>query len=127
MNIINYYDLKKVETNNYYKNNIIKKELLKDLKILKINYRLILKYEKIINENKNKKGFNYFKYYYKIDNKNNTYDILKIIFKYKIDHINNINEYNIRNSLLNYYTLIENYKNVIMLLSEKINYINNLN
>ena len=127
MNIINYYDLKKVETNNYYKNNRIKKELLKDLKILKINYRLILKYEKIINENKNKKGFNYFKYYYKIDNKNNTYDILKIIFKYKIDHINNINEYNIRNSLLNYYTLIENYKNVIILLTEKINYINNLN
>ena len=126
MNIINYYDLKKVETNNYYKNCILKKELLKDLKILKINYRLIKYYEKIINENKNKKGFNYFKYYYKIDNKNNMYDILKIIFKYNINHINNINEYNIRNSLLNYYTLIENYKNVIILLTEKINYISNL-
>ena len=122
----NYYDLKEIEKNNYYKNNIILKEMKKDYYKLKINYKLMKYYENIINENRNKENFKYLKYFHKIRNDNNIYELIKIIFKYDIDNINNISYYNIRNTILNYKCLLFNYENVLNLMNEKINYIENL-
>ena len=112
----NYYDLKEIEKNNYYKNNIILKEMKKDYYKLKINYKLMKYYENIINENLNKLNEK---------KENNIYyhiikDLLKYINQYKKDKIffnyefYNLNYYNI-------YTITYNYNDYNNYLYEKYN------
>ena len=111
-----YYNLKNIEKNNYYKNNIILKELKKDLILLKINYRIIKKiknnkkYNTIIKIHKIKKFFNRELYY--------------TIIKYNLNHYKNIDLkfYYIPN--YDYY--INLYENTINIINQKINYIENL-